>query len=63
MFERVARTSPERAAELIVRGIERGTQRVRIAPETYVGDWLKRLFPSATQWWIRRAAASIPQAR
>jgi short-subunit dehydrogenase len=62
MFDRLARTSPERAAAKIVRSIERGAQRVRITPETYVGDWLKRLFPSATQRWIRRAAARIPQA-
>jgi len=62
-FDRVARTSPERAAEQIVRGIERGAQRVRIAPETYVGDWLKRLFPSGTQRLLRWAASRLPRAR
>ena len=55
-FERVARTSPQHAARKIVRGIERGDQRVRIAPETYLLDWLKRLAPRLTQRLVRRAA-------
>jgi len=62
-FDRLARTSPERAAEKIVRGIERGAQRVRIAPETYVLDGLKRLFPNFTQWLIRLRRDRLPQAR
>jgi len=55
-FDRIARTSPERAARKIVRGIEHGAQRVRITPETYLLDWLKRLFPALTQRLVRRAA-------
>jgi short-subunit dehydrogenase len=55
-FERIARVSPERAAEKIVRGIERGAQRVRIAPEAYVVDWMKRLAPAGTQRLVRRLA-------
>jgi short-subunit dehydrogenase len=43
-FERMA-MPPERAAERIVRGVERGRMRVRIGRETYLVDWLKRLFP------------------
>ncbi len=48
-FDRLARMSPERAARRIVRAIEKNKQRLRITTETYLTDWLKRLFPSATQ--------------
>jgi len=44
-FERVARMSPERAAQRIVRAVERNKMRLRLGPETYVIDWVKRLFP------------------
>lgn len=53
-FSRVARMSPERAAERIVRAIERNRFRLRLGPETYALDWLKRLFPAATQHLIAR---------
>ena len=39
---------PEKAAERIVRGIERGAARVLIAPETYFVDGAKRMFPVLT---------------
>ncbi len=49
---------PERAAEKIIRAVERNQLRVRICAETYVTDWAKRLFPSLTQravaWAYRR---------
>jgi short-subunit dehydrogenase len=48
VFERRA-MAPERAAEKIVRGIERDKGRVRIGAEAYVADWAKRLFPTGTQ--------------
>ena len=60
-FDKLARTSPERAAEKIVRGIEKNQLRVRITSETYLLDWLKRLFPTATQALIRRGADRVPQ--
>jgi butyryl-CoA dehydrogenase len=59
-FEKMARTSPEKAAEKIVRGIERNQLRIRITPETWLLDWLKRLFPTGTQALIRRTADRIP---
>jgi len=62
-FDRMARTSPERAAAKIVRAIERGAPRLRIAPEAYVLDWLKRLLPSATQRLVRARADRIPSSR
>ncbi|MFQ5416018.1 MAG: SDR family NAD(P)-dependent oxidoreductase [Myxococcota bacterium] len=49
---------PERAAEKIVRGIERRKQRVVICRESFATDWAKRAFPALTQrlvaWSYRR---------
>lgn len=36
---------PERAAELIIRGVKRGRRRVLITSEAHLGDRLKRLMP------------------
>jgi short-subunit dehydrogenase len=58
-FARAARMSPEDAARRIVAAIERNAFRLRLGPETYAGDWMKRLFPRGTQqivgWLARRA--------
>jgi short-subunit dehydrogenase len=60
LFDRFAH-SPEKAARVIVRAIEHRQARVRIGPESYLTDWLKRLAPVTTQrligWaWRRRKA-------
>lgn len=44
-FEKVAMTSAPRAARRIVSGIERGKQRLRIGPDAFLFDYLKRLAP------------------
>lgn len=44
-FERIARTSPERAAKLIHRGVERGKQRILIGPDARALSLLARLAP------------------
>jgi short-subunit dehydrogenase len=36
---------PERVAARIIRAVEKGTPRLLIGPETFFGDWLKRLMP------------------
>ena len=41
--------SPEKAARVIVRAIERNQARVRIGFESYLTDWLKRLAPVTVQ--------------
>lgn len=46
--------APERVAERIVRGVERGEMRVRICRETFVVDWAKRLFPAGVHRLVRR---------
>ncbi|KZB81696.1 SDR family NAD(P)-dependent oxidoreductase [Amycolatopsis regifaucium] len=48
-FEKIARTTPERAAQTIVRGIERGTPRILIGADAYVIDAIPRLLGSFYQ--------------
>lgn len=44
-FDRAARTTPERAAEVIRRGIEAGRERILIGPDAWLIDRLQRLLP------------------
>jgi len=44
-FEKLARTTPEAAAETIIRGMEKGQHRVLIGPDARFIDWMVRLFP------------------
>jgi NAD(P)-dependent dehydrogenase (short-subunit alcohol dehydrogenase family) len=44
-FEKAARTTPEQAAETILKGMERGQHRVLIGPDAQFIDWMVRLFP------------------
>jgi NAD(P)-dependent dehydrogenase (short-subunit alcohol dehydrogenase family) len=45
-YERNA-VPPKRVADRIIRAIEKGTPRLRIAPEVFLGDILRRLMPLA----------------
>jgi NADP-dependent 3-hydroxy acid dehydrogenase YdfG len=45
-FARVARTPPERAAEIIHEGVEKGKARILVGPDAYFFDLLARLAPS-----------------
>ncbi len=44
-FEKAARTTPEQAAEIIVKGMARRQHRVLIGPDARFIDWMVRLFP------------------
>lgn len=44
-FLKLARTSPEKAAQVIVQGILRNKGRVLIGPDAYQFDFLQRMFP------------------
>lgn len=46
MFNRVARITPQQAAQTIVDGIMRGKERVLIGSDAYRIDWMARLFPT-----------------
>lgn len=48
-FERVARTPPEKAAAVILRGVERRSPRILIGTDAYQIDILQRLRP--TSYW------------
>ena len=45
-FEALARTSPERAAEIIHKGVDAGKARILVGPDAYVFDYLTRLAPT-----------------
>jgi NADP-dependent 3-hydroxy acid dehydrogenase YdfG len=44
-FDEVARTTPERAAEIIHAGIEKGNPRIRIGADAVILDWIVRIAP------------------
>ncbi len=44
-FEKAARTTPEAAAEAILRGMEARRHRILIGPDARMIDWMTRLFP------------------
>ncbi|MFD9704674.1 SDR family NAD(P)-dependent oxidoreductase [Lentzea sp. NPDC059081] len=45
-FDRIAPTTPDRAAEIIHRGVERGRARILVGPDAYVFDALARIAPT-----------------
>ncbi|HEY6780817.1 MAG TPA: SDR family NAD(P)-dependent oxidoreductase [Thermoleophilaceae bacterium] len=45
-FERLARTSPDKAAKIIHQGIEKGKARILVGPDAYVFDFLTRAAPT-----------------
>jgi NAD(P)-dependent dehydrogenase (short-subunit alcohol dehydrogenase family) len=48
-FERIAHTTPEKAASTILRGIERKSARILVGPDAYVIDAIPRVLGSAYQ--------------
>jgi len=46
-FDKLAHTSPEGAAETILKGIRSNNRRVLIGPDAVVVDWMQRLLPNA----------------
>jgi NADP-dependent 3-hydroxy acid dehydrogenase YdfG len=46
LFEKMAPTTPERAAEIIHRGVRAGKSRILVGPDAYVFDALARLTPT-----------------
>ena len=58
LFKKVAMTSAPRAARIIVRGIRRGKKRVKVGPDAYLFDFLKRLAPKFSVWLIGKLASA-----
>ena len=48
-FEKIAMTTPEKAARTILRGVERRSARILIGPDAYVLDAIPRVLGSAYQ--------------
>jgi NAD(P)-dependent dehydrogenase (short-subunit alcohol dehydrogenase family) len=59
-FDQLARTTPEKAAQKILRGVRRNARRVLIGPDARVIDVLQRLLPAAYQMLIVRQARRSP---
>lgn len=45
-FDAIALTTPDRAAEIIHKGVERGKSRILVGPDAYVFDALARIAPT-----------------
>jgi NADP-dependent 3-hydroxy acid dehydrogenase YdfG len=45
-FDAIARTTPERAAEIIHRGVDAGKARILVGPDAYLFDLLTRITPT-----------------
>jgi NADP-dependent 3-hydroxy acid dehydrogenase YdfG len=45
-FDAMARTTPEKAAEIICRGVEQGKARILVGPDAYLFDTLARVTPT-----------------
>lgn len=44
-FERIAKTTPEKAALVIIKGIKKNKMRILIGTDAVIFDWMVRLFP------------------
>jgi NAD(P)-dependent dehydrogenase (short-subunit alcohol dehydrogenase family) len=58
-FARVARLSPEKAAKIIVRGVERGKGRVLVGSDAHAVDALQRLVPVRYYEVVERLGALV----
>jgi short-subunit dehydrogenase len=47
--QRIARTSADKAARIIISGIEKNKKRIRVGPDAYLLDWYSRLAPVTWQ--------------
>ena len=45
-FDAIARTTPERAAEIIHNGVDAGKARILVGPDAYLFDYLTRITPT-----------------
>jgi len=51
-FDKVARTSPERAAAKIIHAMRRRRRRLLIGSDAVFLDWVQRLFPANYDRWL-----------
>ncbi|RZQ60629.1 SDR family NAD(P)-dependent oxidoreductase [Amycolatopsis suaedae] len=60
LFDRVARTSPERAARTILRGVQRDRARILVGPDAYLIDALPRVLSAGYQRLVAGVAKRLP---
>lgn len=53
-FDRLARTSPTKAAQLIIGAVEKNKRRALIGPDAHLFDAAARISPRAAQWALGR---------
>ncbi|HWA65532.1 MAG TPA: SDR family NAD(P)-dependent oxidoreductase [Mycobacteriales bacterium] len=66
-FERAARTTPEKAAQIILRGVDRKKARILVGPDAYVfdaiprvtGSGYQRIGASVAKWATKRAGVEL----
>lgn len=56
-FEKFARTSPEKAAQLILGAVQKNKRRALIGPDAHIFDFAARFSPRGSQWVLGRLAA------
>jgi NAD(P)-dependent dehydrogenase (short-subunit alcohol dehydrogenase family) len=59
-FDRIARTSPERAARTILRGVDRRKPRILIGPDAYLIDGFERFLGARYEGVLARLAKRTP---
>ena len=52
-FDRLARTSPEQAAQQILRGVAKGRRRIVVGNDARLADWIVRWFPGSYERILR----------
>ncbi|MDV6012906.1 SDR family NAD(P)-dependent oxidoreductase [Haloechinothrix sp. LS1_15] len=61
LFDRIARTSPEGAADRILRGVRRNQAKILVGPDAYVIDVMARVLGSAYQRLVTLGARLGPR--
>jgi short-subunit dehydrogenase len=56
-FEKFARTSPEKAAKLILGAVQKNKRRALIGPDAHLFDFAARFSPRGSQWALGKLAA------
>ncbi len=53
-FDKIAITTAERAAEIILTGVRKNKKRVLVGKDAVIVDKIQRLFPQSYQWLVRK---------
>ena len=61
-FERLTRTTPQKAAQLIIGAVEKNKRRALIGPDAHVFDAAARISPRASQWALGKLIARSSSA-